>query len=120
LDLYYLDDTQNFLGHGEQSNINIVKDGNTTVTVPVTIGKIQALKALGSLVQKGSITLYVTGLASIGVKVTSFEKPFEQKKEFRARDFESLLPVTTILGTSINITEKLQQLRGMVDAVRGW
>jgi LEA14-like dessication related protein len=119
LDLYYLDDTQNFLGHGEQSNINIVKDGNTTVTVPVTIGKIQALKALGSLVQKGSITLYVTGLASIGVKVTSFEKPFEQKKEFRARDFESLLPVTTILGTSINITEKLQQLRGMVDAVRG-
>jgi len=119
LDLYYLDDAKNFLGHGEQSNIDVVKDGNTTVTVPVTIGKIQALKALGSFGQKGSIMLYVNGSASIGVNATSFEKPFEQKKEFRARDFESLLPVTTIPGRSINITEKLQQLRGLVDAVRG-
>ena len=69
--------------------------------------------------KKGSITLSVNGSASIDIKATSFEKPFEQKKEFRARDFESLLPVTTIPGTSINITEKLQQLRGLLDAVRG-
>jgi LEA14-like dessication related protein len=119
LDLYYLDDTKNYLGHGEQSNIDVVKDGNTTVTLPVSIGNIQALKALGSLVQKGSITLYVNGSASIGVKTTSFEKPFEQKKEFRARDFESLLPVTVIPGASISITEKIQQLRELLDAVRG-
>jgi LEA14-like dessication related protein len=119
LDLYYLDDTKNYLGHGEQSTIYIIKEGNTTVTLPVSIGNIQALKALGSLVQKGSITLYVNGSARVDIKGKSFEKPFEHSKEFRARDFESLLPVTTIPGTSINITEKLQQLRGLVDAVRG-
>ena len=119
LDLYYLDDTKNFLGHAEQSDINIIKNGNTTVTLPVSIGNIQALKALGSLVQKGSIILYVNGSAHVDIKGKSFEKPFEHRKEFRARDFKSLLPVTTIPGTSINITEKLQQLRGLVDAVRG-
>jgi LEA14-like dessication related protein len=119
LDLYYLDDTKNYLGHGEQSTIDVVKEGNTTVTVPVTIGNIQALKALGSLVQKGSIILYVNGSARVDIKGKSFEKPFEHSKEFRARDFESLLPVTVIPGTSINITEKIQQLRGLLDAVRG-
>jgi LEA14-like dessication related protein len=118
-DLYYLDDTRNYLGQGEQTNIDVIKNGNTTVTVPVTVGNVQALKALGSLVQKGSITLFVNGSASITVKATSFEKPFEQSKEFRARDFESLIPIMTIPGTSVNITEKLEQLRGLVDAVRG-
>ena len=35
LDLYYLDDAQNYLGHSEQSAIDIIKNGNTTVTLPV-------------------------------------------------------------------------------------
>lgn len=118
LDLYYLDDAKNYLGHGEESTIDVIKNGNTTVNLPVTIGNVRALKALGSLVQKGSITLSVNGSARMDIKGKSFEKPFEQSKEFRARDFESLLPMTTIPGTSVNITEKLQQLRGVLDAVR--
>lgn len=118
-DLYYLDDTRTFLGHGEQSNIAMIKDGNTTVTIPVTIGNILALKALGLLVREGSITLNVNGSAFIDVKATSFEKQFEQSKQFRARDFESFLPVTTIPGTSINVTEKLQQLRGLWNSFSG-
>ena len=119
LDLYYLDDAQNYLGHSEQSIIDVIKNGNTTVDLPVTIGNVQALKALGSLVQKGAITLYVNGSARIDINGKSFEKPFEQSKEFRARDFESLLPITAIPGTSVNVTEKLQQLKGLLDAVRG-
>jgi len=119
LDLYYLDDAPNYLGHSEQSTIDVIKNGNTTVDLPVTIGNVQALKALGSLVQEGSITLYVNGSARMDIKGKSFEKPFEQSKEFRARDFESLLPITTIPGTSVNVTEKLQQLKGLLDAVRG-
>jgi LEA14-like dessication related protein len=119
LDLYYLDDAPNYLGHGEQSTIDGIKNGNTTVDLPVTIGNVQALKALGSLVRKGSITLYVNGSARIDIKGKSFETPFEQSKEFRARDFESLLPITTIPGTSVNVTEKLQQLKGLLAAVRG-
>ena len=118
LDLYYLDDAPNYLGHGEQSTIEVIKKGNTTLDLPVTIGNVQALKALGSLVQKGAITLYVNGSARIDVQGKSFETPFEQSKEFRARDFESLLPITTIPGTSVNVTGKLQQLKGLLDAVR--
>lgn len=119
LDLYYLDDTKNYLGHGEESTIDVIKNGNTTLNLPVTIGNVKALKALGSLVQKGSITLYVNGSARMDIKGKSFEKPFEQSKELRARDFESLLPMTTIPGTSVNITEKVQQLRGLVESVKG-
>lgn len=119
LDLYYLDDAPNYLGHSEQSIIDGIKYGNTTVDLPVTIGNVQALKALGSLVQKGAITLYVNGSARIDIKGKSFETPFEQSKEIRARDFESLLPITTIPGTSVNLTEKLQQLKGLLAAVRG-
>jgi len=119
LDLYYLDDAKNYLGHGEESTIDVIKNGNTTVNLPVTIGNVKALKALGSLVQKGSITLYVNGSARMDIKGKSFEKPFEQSKEFRARDFESLLSMTTITGTSVNLTEKLQLLRGLVESVRG-
>jgi LEA14-like dessication related protein len=119
LDLYYLDDAQNYLGHSEQSTIDVIKNGNTTVDLPVTIGNVKALKALGSLVQKGAITIYVNGSARIDINGKSFEKPFEQSKEFRARDFESLLPITAIPGTSVNVTEKLQQLKGLLDAVSG-
>ena len=118
VDLYYLDDSENYLGHGEQSAIDVIKDGNTTVTIPITIGNVQALRALGSLVRKGSIILSVNGSANIDIKTKSFEKHFEQSKEFRVRDFESLLPVITIPGTSINVTEKAEQIRELLDLVR--
>jgi len=117
-DVYSVDDTRNYLGHGEQSGIDLVSNGTTTVTIPVTVGNIPALKALASLVREGSITLNVNGSALIDIKGTAFEKRFDQSKQFQARDFESLVPVTVIPGTSINITEKLQQLKGLLDAVR--
>ncbi len=113
-DVYYPDDIPTYLGHGEQTNIDVVSSGNTTVIVPVTIGNIQAIKAVSTLVRKGSITINVNGSAFIDVKVTSFEKPFEQSRQFKASDFESLVPVT-----SVNITEKVQQLGGLLDIVAG-
>jgi len=88
-DIYYLDDTPNFLGHGEQTDIDVISSGNTTVTIPVTIGNIQALRAVATLVRKGSLTLSVNGSAFIDVRVTSFEKRFEQSREFQLRDFMS-------------------------------
>jgi LEA14-like dessication related protein len=119
VDLYSMDDTMNYLGHGEQSALDLPENGTTTVTIPVPIGNVQALKALGSLVRKGSITISVNGSAIIDIKGMSFEKHFEHRKEFQTRDLESLLPVTTISGTSINVTEKIQQLRGLLDLVKG-
>jgi LEA14-like dessication related protein len=118
-DVYYLDDTGHYLGHGEQTGIVIKENGNTTVTIPVKIGNIPALQAVGSLVRKGSITLKVNGSAFIDVKVTSFEKRFERSREFQASDFEDILPVTSLGGTSINVTEKVAQARGLLDALSG-
>ena len=88
-DVYYLDDTPNFLGHGEQTDIDVISSGNTTVTIPVTIGNMQAIRAAATLVRKGSLTLTVNGSALIDVRVTSFEKRFEQSREFHLRDFAS-------------------------------
>lgn len=117
-DVYYLDEIPNYLGHGEKTNIDVISSGNTTVTIPVTIGNIQAIKAVTSLVRKGSITVNVNGSAFIDVKVTSFEKRFEQSRQFQANDFESLVPAT-IPGTSINITDSVQELGGLLDVVSG-
>jgi len=111
-DVFYRDDGRNYLGHGERSGIELKENGNTTVTIPVTIGNIQALQATGSLVRKGSIVLVVNGSAFIDLKVTSFEKRFEQEKEFHAGTIEGVLP-----GSSVNITDKMVQLGGFLNQV---
>ncbi len=90
-DVYYLDDTRNYLGHGEKSDIEVKENGNTSVIIPVTIGNMQAVDAVGSLVQKGSITLNINGSAFIDVKVTSFEKKFGQSREFSMNEFIGLI-----------------------------
>jgi len=115
-DLYYLDDSWNYLGHGEKNNIEVKNSGNTTVTIPVTVGTLPAVSAVGSLVRNGAITLRVNGSAFIDVKVTSFEKRFELSREFRASDIEGLVPPATLPGTSLNVPEKLRQLGGFLGA----
>ena len=118
-DVYYFDDTEHYLGHGEQPGFDVGALGNTSVTIPVKIGNIPALQAVGSLVRKGSITLKVNGSAFIDVKVTSFEKRFEQTREFQASDFKNLLSATSLAGTSLNVTEKVAQARGILGALSG-
>ena len=113
-DVYYLDDTLNYLGHGERTDIVVRENGNTTVTIPVTIGNIPAISAAGSLVRKGSITLSVNGSAFIDVKVTSFEKRFGQSAVFQAGGFGGLSPIP---GTGISVADNLQQLGGLLDSV---
>lgn len=120
LDVYSMDDVQDYLGHSEQTGIDVISSGNTTVTIPVTLGNIQAIKAVTTLVGKGSITLKVNGSAFIDIRVTSFEKQFEQSRQFRARDFKSLVPVSAIPETSLNITDKLRQLGGLLDTGAGY
>ena len=117
-DVYYVDDVQNYLGHGEKTNIDVISSGNTTITIPVTIGNIQAINAVTSFVRKGSIILTVNGSAFIDVRVTSFEKQFSQSRQFQARDFESVIS-STLPGTSINLTDSLQQLGGLLNEVPG-
>ena len=115
-DVWYLDDTPHYLGHGEQSNITVKANGNTSITIPVRIGTVQAAQGMGSLVRKGSILIRVNGSAVIDLKVMTYEKPFEQTREFSAGEFTALLPAT-IPGTNINVSEGIQQLGGLVGSV---
>jgi LEA14-like dessication related protein len=119
-DVSYLDDTPNYLGHGEQSNIDVISSGNTSVTIPVTIGTVPAIKAVATLVRKGSITLNVNGSAFIDVRLTSFEKRFEQSRQFPARDFGFPVPLTSVPVTSVNISDTLQKMGGLLDTVTGY
>jgi LEA14-like dessication related protein len=110
-DVWYLDDSPHYLGHGEQSGITVKENGNTSVTVPVRIGTVQAAQGVGSLVQKGSLLIRVNGSAVIDLKLTTYEKPFEQTRQFSASEFTGLLPAT-IPGTNINVSEGIQQIGG--------
>jgi LEA14-like dessication related protein len=111
-DVWYLDGTMPvYLGHGERNDIDIRENGNTSVGIPVSIGNLQALYALGSLSQKGSIVLMVNGSAFVDVKVTSWEMKFEEKKEFAATEFEAYLPVSAL--SKVNVTEGIQTAKNL-------
>jgi LEA14-like dessication related protein len=115
-DVWYLDDTPHYLGHGEQSNIPVKENGNTSITIPVKIGTIQAAQGIGSLVRKGSLLVRINGSAVIDLRLISYEKPFEQTREFQRSEFENLLPAT-IPGTDINVTEGIDQLGGLLGSI---
>jgi LEA14-like dessication related protein len=115
-DVWYLDDTPHYLGHGEQSNITVKENGNTSITIPVRIGTVQATQGVGSLVQKGYILIRVNGSAVIDLKLMTYEKPFEQTRDFSASGFTGLLP-PSIPGTDINVSEGIQQLGGLLGSV---
>lgn len=116
-DVWYIDDTPQYLGHGEQSDITVKENGNTSITIPVKIGTVQAAQGVGSLVQKGTLRIWVNGSATIDLKLTTFEKPFEKTRDFSASDFENLLPVRTIPGTGISVVEGIQQLGSLLGSV---
>lgn len=115
-DVWYLDDTPHYLGHGEQFNISVKENGNTSITIPVKIGTVQAAQGIGSLIRKGSLLVRVNGSAVIDLRLTSYEKAFEQTREFRKSEFENLLPAT-IPGTDINVSDGLEQLGGLLGSV---
>lgn len=115
-DVWYLDSSPHYLGHGEQSGITVKENGNTSVTIPVRIATVQAAQGVGSLVRKGSLLIRVNGSAVIDLTLTTYEKPFEMNREFQASEFTGLLPVT-IPGTDINVSEGIQQIGGLLGSV---
>ena len=116
-DIYYLDDTGHYLGHGESSDIQVRESGNTTVTIPVTIGNVPALQAMGTLVKSGAVTVKVNGSASIDLKAFSYDLPFGQSRVFHASEFSNLVPEISVGGTTLNVTEGLGLARGILDSV---
>jgi len=118
-DVYSVDDTEHYLGHGEQTGIVVKEMGNTSFVIPVKIGSVPALQATGSLVRKGTLVLKVNGSAFVDIRVTSYELPFERSREFYSGEFTNLLPAISLAGSSINITEGMEQARGILDALSG-
>ena len=83
-DIYYLENGQSkYLGHGEKNNVEIRKQGQTTVTVPVVVENQQAINALMEAAKKGAITIKTSGSAFLDLQVTTFEIPFETSNEIR-------------------------------------
>jgi len=115
-DVWYTDGAEHYLGHGEQTAIDVKENGNTTVTVPVTIGNEPALIAVGSLIRNGNITIDVNGSASIDLKVTSWDLPFSQTRVFEAADL-GLNTAIPFSGNSINVTEGLDRARGLLNTL---
>ena len=118
-DVYSVDDTEHYLGHGEQTGIVVKESGNTTFTISVKIGSVPALQATGSLLRRGSLVLKVNGSAFLDIRVMSYELPFERSRVFYSSEFTNLLPAMSLAGPSINITEGLAQARGILDGLSG-
>jgi LEA14-like dessication related protein len=117
-DVWYLDDNvPKYLGHGEQYNVDIRENGNTSIVIPVTIGNLQALYALGSLSEKGSIVIRVNGSAGIDVKVTSWEMPFDAERQFAAGDFEPYLSRPVI--APVNLTQGMKTAKDLYSQFTG-
>ena len=87
-DIYYLEDSSpKYLGHGEKHDIDIRKQGDTTITIPVTIDSLELVRTLVDIARKGSVTLKVSGSAYLDLKVMTFEIPFERTKEVALKTF---------------------------------
>lgn len=114
-DVWYLEDTPHYLGHGEQSNLTLRKNGTTTVTLPVRISTVPAAQGVGSLLQNGELRIRLNGSAIIDLGLTTWEKPFEETRTFSAREFDNLLPAT-IPATGMSVSEGIQQIGGLLDA----
>lgn len=83
-DVYFLDAEQAVdLAHGEQEGIEIRPDGETNVTVPVTVDNAPLVRAFLRGLQDGAITLRVNGSATLDYGIATFEVPFSRTIEVR-------------------------------------
>ena len=69
-----------YLGHGEQENLTFPKQETVVYTIPVEIDNLQAVKALPTLVLERSLPVVVAGTATVDLKITKVDIPFEQRK----------------------------------------
>jgi LEA14-like dessication related protein len=85
-DLFYeTKDGENYLGHGGRENLVIPKDSTSSFDIPVKIGSLQALQALGVALEDRSITLVMRGTAAVDLKVTTVKIPFEKRQVLSTR-----------------------------------
>lgn len=111
-DLYYVSGgSDQYLGHGELAHISVKESGNTSVTIPVKVGTVQAAQAVGTLVKDESLTVKVNGTAAIDLKLMTYDLPFEQQRVFYLEEFTNLLPEVSVAGITVNTSEVISQGR---------
>ena len=111
-DLYYVSGgSDQYLGHGELAHILVKESGNTSVTIPVKVGTVQAAQAVGTLVKDESLTVKVNGTAAIDLKLMTYNLPFEQQRVFYLEEFTNLLPEVSVAGITVNTSEVISQGR---------
>ncbi len=80
-DLFYMTgEGEQYLGHGGRENLVIPKDSTTSFDIPVKVGSLQALQALGVALEDRSLTLVVRGTAAVDLKLTTVKIPFEKRQ----------------------------------------
>jgi LEA14-like dessication related protein len=85
-DLFYVtSEGEQYLGHGGRENLVIPKESTTSFDIPVKIGSLQALQAIGVALNERSITLVVRGTAAVDLKVTTVKIPFEKRQVISPR-----------------------------------
>jgi len=85
-DLFYVtDEGEQYLGHGVKENLVIPKDNTTSFDIPVKVGSLQALQALGVALEDRSLTLVVRGTAAVDLKLTTVKIPFEKRQVLSTR-----------------------------------
>ncbi|RPJ49537.1 MAG: hypothetical protein EHJ95_08620 [Methanobacteriota archaeon] len=79
-DLYYQDINSEwaYLGHGEQYNITIRANGDTPVTVPVSVRNIPTVNAILTTAVNGFLNIRVRGSASIDTPIGILDLPFDE------------------------------------------
>ncbi|MCM2465002.1 LEA type 2 family protein [Methanoculleus oceani] len=81
-DVYFFDDREwVFLAHGEQEGIAIRPNGETAVTIPVTVDNLRLVQAFLRGLADGAVTLRVSGSGVLDFGITTFEVPFERTVE---------------------------------------
>jgi len=83
-DVYYETGSgREYLGHGEQENLTFPKNETVVYTIPVEIDNLQAVKAIPVLVRDRSLPVVVAGTATVDLKITTVDIPFEKQKVIR-------------------------------------
>ncbi|WP_214084123.1 LEA type 2 family protein [Methanoculleus sp.] len=83
-DVYFLDDGEwAFLAHGERGGFAVRANGETAVTIPVTVDNLRLVQGILRGLADGEVTLRVSGSGVVDYSVATFEVPFDRTVEVR-------------------------------------
>ncbi len=81
-DVYFIDGGEwVFLAHGERGGFAVRANGETAVSIPVTVDNLGLVQGLLRGLADGAVTLRVTGSGVLDYGIATFEVPFDRTVE---------------------------------------